>query len=127
MCVIALVSFLYMAGPLAYYYILPVQVARENGGWWWIAAFIVMSWIVRRLLRIRALASLTVRAVPIVLAAVLVSLAIYAYFFRHPAGRLAAPDAFSFRTYSWFIPPWILALAVAGSALLALRKFWSAP
>lgn len=127
MCAVALISLLYMKGPLAYYYVLPLLVASEQGGWWWIAALVVASWIVRHLLRIGMLASVTRRAVPVVLAASIVALAIYAYFFRQPAGRLAAPDAFSFRTYSWFITPWILGASVAGAAVLILRRFWRDP
>ena len=127
MCAATLISLLYMNGPLAYYYILPLQVASEHGGWWWIAALVVVSWFVRRLLRIGVLASFTTRVVPVVLAASLVALAIYAYYFRHPAGRLAAPDAYSFRTYSWFITPWILGAAVVGAAVLILRRFWRDP
>ncbi len=64
---------------------------------------------------------------PRVLAGAAVSAAIYAYFFRQAGGRLAAPDAAAFRTFAWYLPPEALAVAVAGFAFVAWRRFWRDP
>ncbi|RPJ58607.1 MAG: hypothetical protein EHM24_28575, partial [Acidobacteria bacterium] len=64
-------------------------------------------------------------AVPWLFAAALLGGAVYAYFFRQPAGRLAWHDAASLRTFAWYLPPAGIAAAVAAYVLLALRRFWS--
>ncbi len=50
--------------------------------------------------------------------------AIYAYFFRQPAGRLAWHDASSLRTFTWYLPLPALAAALVGYVFLAWRNFW---
>jgi hypothetical protein len=68
------------------------------------------------------------RWLPTLLALLLVSAATYALFFRHPAGRLAAHDAYALRTFAEFyaLIPAVLA-ALAGYAIYARRSFWKAP
>jgi hypothetical protein len=59
---------------------------------------------------------------------VLSALALYALFFRHPAGRLAAHDAYALRTFVNFyltLPAFLAALV--GFGLLARRAFWRDP
>jgi hypothetical protein len=59
---------------------------------------------------------------------VLATAAVYALFFREPAGRLAAADAFALRTYADFYVsiPAVIA-AVVGYAVYARHSFWKAP
>ena len=64
---------------------------------------------------------------PPILAAAIVGAAVYAYFFRVPAGRLAPHDALSLRTFTWYFPRAGLVAAVAGLVLLAWKRFWRDP
>jgi hypothetical protein len=73
-------------------------------------------------------------AVPIVLTAIAILAAGYAYFLRQPDPitaikvRLADHDAFAFRTFVDFYLFWpALAAALAGLALVARRHFWRDP
>ncbi len=69
-------------------------------------------------------------AVPRLLATVLVTAAVYAYFFRAPAqvpGGIAWHDARSLETFTWYFPPIALALSVAGYVLVSWRSFWRDP
>ena len=53
------------------------------------------------------------------------ALAIYAYFFRFPEGRLAPHDAAALRTFSeFYLSPLGLIMALAGLAVVARRRFW---
>jgi hypothetical protein len=64
---------------------------------------------------------------PPLVAIVIVSAAVYAYFFRAPAGRLAPHDALSLRTFTWYFP-WVgLVAALVGFVLLSWRRFWRDP
>jgi hypothetical protein len=65
--------------------------------------------------------------VPWGLSAVVVVAVVYACFFRVPGGRLAAHDALSMRTFTWYFPWAALVAAVAGFVLLAWRRFWRDP
>ena len=64
---------------------------------------------------------------PLLMTVVLVALAVYAYFFRHPGGTLAPHDAYAFRTYAWYVTPAGLLAAVIGTGLLFPRLFWTSP
>jgi hypothetical protein len=68
------------------------------------------------------------RWTPMTIAAVLWVLALYALFLRHPAGKLAAHDAYALRTFTNFyltLPGLIAALL--GFTLVARRSFWRDP
>src|SRR5690606_8256022 len=67
------------------------------------------------------------RRVPAAVAAALVGLGLYAWFFRPPGGRLADYDAYSLRMFAWYVPPAAIAAAVAGFVLLVVRRFWKDP
>ncbi len=77
--------------------------------------------------RNRRLARIVTVWTPPLLAAAIVGSAIYAYFFRVPAGRLAAHDALSFRTFAWYFPRAGLVAALAGFVLLSWKRFWRDP
>jgi hypothetical protein len=66
-------------------------------------------------------------ALPLTVPAALIVGAAYAYFVRQPAGRLAAHDADSLRTFVWYVPCAVLVAALAGCALVAWRRFWRDP
>ena len=65
--------------------------------------------------------------IPRALVAGVAALAVYAYFFRHPAGPLASYDAYAFRTFAWYVGPIGLAAAVAGLCLVTRQSFWRDP
>ncbi len=65
--------------------------------------------------------------IPRVLAVVLAGLAIYAFFFRVPSGRLAVHDANALRTYAWYVHPAALGAALIGLILVVWRRFWQDP
>ncbi len=67
-------------------------------------------------------------AIPIVLAAVLVALAVYAWGLRAQGGKLADFDAATFRTFVgvYFYPLGMIA-ALAGLVLVLPRRFWRDP
>jgi hypothetical protein len=75
----------------------------------------------------RRLARVVTVWTPPLLAAAIVCAAVYAYFFRVPAGRLAPHDALSFRTFAWYVPRAGLVAAVAGFVLLSWKRFWRDP
>jgi hypothetical protein len=56
------------------------------------------------------------------IAAVVVPLAIYAYFFRFAGGRLAEHDAMALRSFGWYVMPLGLAAALVGY-VAALHRF----
>ncbi|MEO8075905.1 MAG: hypothetical protein ABI818_06210 [Acidobacteriota bacterium] len=75
-----------------------------------------------------AFAQRVVRWTPATVTTLVFILAIYALFFRQPAGKLAAHDALALRTYTNFYVtlPGMLA-ALIGFALVARRAFWRDP
>jgi hypothetical protein len=83
----------------------------------------MFRWLVRN----ERVASIVQHGVPVALAVGVIVLAVYAYFFRVEGGRTAAHDAMAFRTFAWYITPWALGAAVAGTAALAMLRFWQAP
>ena len=62
--------------------------------------------------------------IPRALTVVLVGLAIYAFFFRVPSGRLAVHDANALRTYAWYVHPAALGVALIGLCLVTWKRFW---
>jgi hypothetical protein len=78
--------------------------------------------------RLPALSAAVVQVAPTAIALVVVLLAAYALFLRHPAGRLAAADAYALRTFTgiYFTLPALLA-ALIGFVLISQRSFWRDP
>jgi hypothetical protein len=66
-------------------------------------------------------------ALPRLLVATVVGGAIYALYFRRPGGRLAAHDAASLVTFTWYVPPAALLAALLGYARLTWRSMWRDP
>ena len=68
------------------------------------------------------------RAVPMAVVAVLIALALYAWFLRQPGGRLTDFDAAAFRTFvEVYAFPLGMILALAGLPIVMLRRFWHDP
>jgi hypothetical protein len=67
-------------------------------------------------------------AVPAVLAVTLITLGVYAYFWREPGGRLIDIDAYALRDFvNLYLSPAMFALALGGLALSVRRDFWRHP
>jgi hypothetical protein len=98
----------------------PVHVALLAAG----AAVAVGLLVLSRSQRLSRVVS---RWTPWVVSTLVVGSAVYAYFFRTPGGRLAAHDALSLRTFTWYFPWAALVAAVAGFVLLSWRRFWRDP
>jgi hypothetical protein len=121
----------YMLGPMRAYAEYPIGFVK-NLRWWHVAALVATASaivattaIAQRTPRVRDRLS---RAVPLVLAAVLVVAGAYALLLRHPGGRLAAHDAYALRTFANFYVTVPVALAaMIGYALSARRSFWRDP
>ena len=120
-------GFWYLHGPMRGYAEFPSAVIRDRGGLWLIVPLTLLSFAVRAALTREAVGDLARRWIPIAGAASLTALAIYAYFIRDVAGRLAIHDAMAFRAFGWYVTPAVLALAVAGMAVAILRSFWINP
>jgi hypothetical protein len=93
-----------------------------------VAAAVLLAVVLIGAPRMPRLGARTSRWLPTGLAVLLAVAGIYALFFRHPAGRLAAHDAYALRTFAEFyaLVPAVLA-ALAGYAIYARRSFWKAP
>ncbi len=117
----------YLANPMRAYAAYPLAYTNEHGGWWLVVAALFGVWLVRRLLRWERFTGLVRHTVPWSLAALLVGLAVYAYFFREEGGRLAAHDAMAFRAFGWYVTPWVLGAAVVGTGVFTATRFWRDP
>jgi 4-amino-4-deoxy-L-arabinose transferase-like glycosyltransferase len=120
-------ALVYYVGPLkAYFWIykvnmpsIPVAVA---------AAVIPLGLVIAAGTQRRWLAPPLKRYLPLGLAAVLAVLAVYALFFREPAGRLADYDAYALRVFRERYVFWpALISAIAGFAVLGRHQFWRHP
>jgi hypothetical protein len=119
----------YYAGPMRPYVALPLGSLRQ------LSALEVTTAIAALVLVLAVLAVFRKRfaqhlqrAIPLVIAAVLTVAAIYAAFFREPAGRLAAHDAYALRSFTELYLLWPgLAAAIIGLVLVVRREFWRDP
>jgi hypothetical protein len=123
----ALVGLWYLANPMIAYAAYPLLFTRARGGWLLVAAGLAAIAVFRWLVRRAHIARAVERGLPAVLAMVVLTLSIYAYFFRVESGRLALHDAIAFQTFAWYITPWALGGAVAGLAALLSVRFWRDP
>jgi hypothetical protein len=65
--------------------------------------------------------------IPRAIVAGMLTLAIYAWYFRVPGIGLAIHDANSLRMFGWYVPPAAIAAALLGLVLLSRRVFWRDP
>ena len=128
---LAIPALFYYRGPMRAYANQPLEFFAALP--WWqltvlgivVLAALALLWLGQSKPGIR---SMVVRYLPSAIALGLCILAIYALYFRHPAGRLAAHDAYSLRTFANFYVtvPAILA-ALLGYLLYARKAFWRDP
>ena len=127
----AVLSAFYYLGPMRSYALYPIYFIL-NLRWWHqllaaagIGILLAILWVGRSRPHIgRRLTD----ALPMSFAIALIVLAMYALFFRTPAGKLALENAYALRMYANFYVtvPAVLA-ALAGFALVARRAFWHDP
>jgi len=121
----------YFFGPMRAYAWLPI-VFVSNLRLWQYAALIAGAALMLGLLALGARQprlSAWVRTVaPRLIAALIVAAAVYALYFRAPAGSLAAHDAYALRTFtSFYLTLPVLLAALIGFVIFARRAFWTAP
>ena len=117
----------YLVAPMYHYSAGYTGTVYYSGGYWIAAALAVVAAGFVWLMRIAHLRALTERWLPRAIAAALAALAIYAYFFREPGGRLAPQDAYALRRFAWYVTSAGLWIAIAGFIVLVLRRFWKDP
>lgn len=117
----------YLSGPLRAYFGYHLDFLHQRGGVWLGVAGLVAAATANWLLRRPVVNAAVRRFLPPALALVLAALAIYAYFFRQEEGRTALGDAIAFRSFGWYLTPWVLALAVAGTVVVIATRFWRDP
>jgi hypothetical protein len=121
----------YLAGPMRAYVELPIIFATHLTGWQY--ALGASGVVVASLLLVagarstRVSRTVTAWAPPVTIA-VVIAAALYALFLRHPAGKLAAYDAYALRTFVsfYFTYPAFIA-ALIGFVLVARALFWRDP
>lgn len=123
-------AFVYMVGPMRPYSHLYLSYISNLTAWHYavlitVAIAAVLLLLVARNPRASRLVSVVA---PPLLAAFVVVAGVYALFLRHPAGRLAAHDAYALRTFANFYVtvPGVLA-ALLGFWLMARQRFWKDP
>ena len=121
----------YYGGPMRAYAYLPAQFIFNLQTWHRVALGAAAAVLAATLYagRRRASAAQAVTgALPAIVSVVLCALAIYALFFRVPAGKLALENAFALRMYAAFyvtVPAVVAALI--GYVLVARQRFWRDP
>jgi hypothetical protein len=117
----------YLVSPMYHYSAGYTGTVYYSGGYWIAAALAIAAAAFVRLMRVERMRQLTEHWLPRVLAATIVGLAVYAYFFREPGGRLAPQDAYALRRFAWYVTDIGLWAAIAGFGLLILTRFWKDP
>jgi hypothetical protein len=125
--VMGVLGFWYLTGPMSAYMQFPLAFMHDTGARWVVGAGLIGLAIVPRLMAWRTVATFVRVVLPPTLASALIALAVYAYFFRVPVGRLALADAMAFRAFAWYVTTPVLAIAVAGCGWWVWRRFWQTP
>ncbi len=121
----------YMLGPMRAHW-QRYDVFLENLAIWQYAVLAIIAAAFTLVMtagdRFPAAATAVRRWAPLAVGTLVAATALYALFLRHPAGRLAAHDAYSLRTFAnlYFTVPGLLA-AVLGFWLTARDRFWRDP
>jgi hypothetical protein len=128
---VAALAALYLLGPMRAYADLPIVFISNLPGWEYLVLGLLIPvaaaglWLATKS---AAFSAQVVRVTPGVLTAALWLLALYALFIRHPAGKLAAHDAYALRTFTnLYLSVPALFAALIGVWLLARRGFWRDP
>jgi hypothetical protein len=128
---VALLAAAYMLGPMAAYAERYISFIKNMTLWeHGVIAGVAIAMLVGLRLSARApwLRDAVVRWMPMLIAFVCCSAALYALYLRHPEGRLAIHDAYALRMYAAFYVtvPAVLA-AILGFALFVRGWFWRGP
>ena len=119
----------YLFGPMRAY-MDPLIRFLTNLPWWEYVVLGLLAAAAVAIIRFasRVPAAPVIRWTPLVVTAAVWVLALYALFLRHPAGKLAAHDAYALRMFTDFYLtlPALLA-ALIGFALMARRTWWRDP
>ena len=121
----------YLAGPMRAYVYLPIVFLTNLRGWQYAllgAAALTAAGAVGVARRRPAVLQPIATIAPSALSVLVVVAAVYALYLRHPSGRLAAHDAYAFRSFTvhYATLPGIIA-ALIGFVTTARRAFWRAP
>jgi len=121
----------YWLGPMREYFVLPRIFLSHLRGWQYATLAAAATALVAVVIagRRSARASQTVvRRLPQALTAVVVLLAVYAFAFRHPGGKLTDYDAYALRTFAdFYVTVPALMAAVLGYVMVARGLFWRDP
>ena len=128
---VSILALMYLFGPMRAYVEQGVLFLINLRAWHYLLIGAATAAVLGALITARRLPAVRARVhalVPGILAGALISGAVYALWFREPAGRLAAHDAYALRTFAqyYFTLPALLA-ALLGYALTSQRLFWKAP
>jgi hypothetical protein len=121
----------YYLGPLRDYVQLPIVFVSNLPAWQFVAlgsAALVLAGLVLAGRRSRVWSNGLIRKLPDAVTIVIVVLAVYALWFRHPGGKLTDYDAYALRTFAefYFTLPALIA-ALIGFALVVRARFWDDP
>lgn len=121
----------YLSGPMRAYVELPIIFATHLADWQYAAAGLGAVVAVLLLLagaRSGRVSRLVTAWAPTLTVAIVILAAIYALFFRQPAGKLAAYDAYALRTFVsfYFTYPAFIA-ALIGFAIVGRALYWRDP
>lgn len=121
----------YLLGPMRAYVDLYIVFLSHLPAWQYAAlgaSGLLGAWLLAAGARHAPFAGRVRQFVPLGLALLLVGAAAYALLLRHPAGRLAAHDAYALRTFAdlYVTVPGLIA-ALTGFWLLARTRFWKDP
>ena len=121
----------YLVGPMREYFELP-RVFLSNFPWWEYAALaagtVVLAVVVVIGRRSAAVSRRVVAIVPSALSLLVAALAIYAFAFRHPGGKLTDYDAYALRMFAnFYVTVPALIAAIVGYALVTRGLFWRDP
>jgi hypothetical protein len=128
---LAAIAAAYLLGPLRAYATLPIVFLSNLPVWQYAAFALTIAAAATALGVVRrrpGVAQWVITWTPRVLIAAVLLAAVYAFYFRHPAGKLTDYDAYALRTFATFyltLPGLIAALA--GFAVITRRSFWRDP
>ena len=129
LAVAAVAGWFYWSGPMRATFWRTQMVIGRYPAWAVIGGLVAAVAVIALALRLKSLKSdWTRRAVPMASVAVLIALALYAWFLRQPGGKLTDFDAATFRTFvEVYAFPLGMIMALVGLLVVVPRRFWRDP